>query len=159
MLCIIFITSCGTIDNSTQRSLMEITNNKSNNDLKDEKPTKNAIPDCVDLTALSSTMVYAEIYNMWLNPDDYLGKTIKIKGDYYTSYYDETGLYYNLVVVGDAASCCQQWLEFIWNGDHIYPDDYPASQTKIELVGVFGTYNELDETYCYLMVDDITVLQ
>ena len=34
----------------------------------------------VDLTVLSSTMVYAEVFNMMLSPDDYIGKTIRITG-------------------------------------------------------------------------------
>ena len=35
----------------------------------------------VDLTVLSSTMVYSEVYNMLLfTPDSYLGKTVKMMG-------------------------------------------------------------------------------
>ena len=36
----------------------------------------------VDLTVLSSTMVYSEVYNMLYNdPAHYLGKTVKARGD------------------------------------------------------------------------------
>ena len=113
----------------------------------------------VDLTALSSTMIYAEVYNIMTNPDDYMGKTIKMTGPYNASYYDETGLYYHYVVVEDAASCCQQGLEFVWNGEHTYPDDYPESNSKIEVVGVFCSYDEFGTTYYCLSVDDISVLK
>ena len=34
----------------------------------------------VDLTTLSSTMVYSEVYNMMCEPDRYLGKRIKMNG-------------------------------------------------------------------------------
>lgn len=34
----------------------------------------------VDLTTLSSTMVYSEVYNMMYEPDRYLGKRIKMNG-------------------------------------------------------------------------------
>jgi hypothetical protein len=50
----------------------------------------------VDLTQLSNTMVYAEVYNMMANPLDYLGKTVKATGPYYATYYDATGQYYPL---------------------------------------------------------------
>ena len=113
----------------------------------------------VDLTVLSSTMVYAEVNHMLINPDNYMGKTIKMSGPYYSSYYDETGLYYHYVIIQDAAACCQQGLEFIWNGEHSYPEDYPETQAKIEVTGVFGRYEELGQTYCYLAVDDISLIK
>ncbi|MCL1828352.1 MAG: hypothetical protein FWG32_02535 [Oscillospiraceae bacterium] len=111
----------------------------------------------VDLTILSSTMVYAEVYNITSSPGDYMGKTVKMSGPYYASYYSETGLYYHYVIVEDAAACCQSGLEFIWNGNHDYPEDYPEEQTIIEVVGVFGSYDELGRTYYFLSVDDISI--
>ena len=113
----------------------------------------------VDLTVLSSIMVYAEVYNIMTNPEDYLGKTIKAKGMYYSSYYQETDMNYHYVVISDAASCCSQGLEFKLNGSLAYQKDYPESQTEIELAGVFSSYDELDETYYYLAVEDITILR
>jgi len=112
----------------------------------------------VDLTVLSSTMIYAEVNNILTNPDKYMGKTIKMKGPYYASYYEQTKLYYHYVVVEDATACCQQGLEFIWSGEHKYPADYPEDKTKIEVTGVFGSYDELGKTYYYILVDDISIL-
>ena len=109
----------------------------------------------IDLTALSSTMVYAEVYNMVTTPADYMGKTIKMGGMYNSSFYAETGKDYHFVLINDATSCCATGLEFIWNGEHKYPNDYPAPQTEIEVVGVFGSYDELGITYYYLAVDNI----
>jgi len=113
----------------------------------------------VDLTVLSSTMVYAEVYNMMVRPDDYIGKVVKMRGPYYASYYDETGKYYHYVIIEDATACCQQGLEFIWDGGHTYPDDYPENNTNIEVVGVFGSYEELGSTYYYLAAADISILE
>ena len=113
----------------------------------------------VDLTTLGSTLVYAEVYSMVNNPDEYFGKTIKMNGPYYASFFDETGLYYHYVIVEDATACCQGGLEFIWTGDHVYPDDYPEEKSSIEVTGVFGSYEELGRTYYYLAVDDIAILE
>ena len=113
----------------------------------------------VDLTMLSRTMVYAEVFNITTNPKDYMGKTIKIRGPYNAVYYDETGLYYHYVIIPDASACCQQGLEFIWKGEHTYPNDYPKEKTIIEVVGVFGSYEELGRTYYYLTVDEVNVLE
>ena len=113
----------------------------------------------VDLTLLSSTMVYAEVYNIMTNPEAYVGKTIKMSGPYYTANSDRSDLRYHYVIIEDATACCKQGLEFIWNGKHTYPDDYPKEQTKIEVVGVFGSYAEISGTSYYLAVDDISIRQ
>jgi hypothetical protein len=118
---------------------------------------RDPVSDFVDLTSLSGTMVYAEVYDIMAYPEEYTGKTIKMGGAYYSSYYDQTGRYSHYVIIEDALACCQQGLEFIWNGDHAYPDDYPAAQAKIEVVGVFGSYDELGQTYYRLEVDGISV--
>ena len=34
----------------------------------------------VDLTAMSSTMVFSQVLNMLVSPDDYIGKKIRMKG-------------------------------------------------------------------------------
>jgi len=113
----------------------------------------------VDLTVLSSTMVYAEVFNIITNPNNYIGKAIKMSGLYTASYYEETGQHYHFVIIEDATACCQQGLEFIWNGEHTYPDDYPEEQAKIELVGIYQSYEELGQTFYHLEVHDISILK
>ena len=113
----------------------------------------------VDLTALSGVMVYAEVYKMMVSPDDYIGKIVKIRGPYYAAYYDVTDRYYHYVIIEDATACCQQGLAFVWDGDHTYPDDYPEENKEIEVVGVFGSYEELGNTYYYLAVNELSILE
>ena len=112
----------------------------------------------LDISKLSSMLVYSQVVSMLDAPDQYLDKTIKIKGQYYALYYEPMQQYCHYVVVGDASMCCQAGIEFIWNGDHTHPDDYPEEQKTIEIVGLFSSYEELDETYYALQVDDISVL-
>jgi len=112
----------------------------------------------IDLSNYGSTMLFAEVTNILSNPDDYLGKIIKVRGSLFSSYYGETDKYYQYVVIGDAAACCQQGIEFVWKGEHTFPDDYPDDYSLIEVVGVYGQYEEFDISYFYLEVDDITVL-
>ena len=104
----------------------------------------------VDLTVLSSTMVYSEVYNMVVYPEDYIGKTVKMKGQF-AFYLDEsTGKYYFACIIADATACCSQGIEFELKGDYVYPDDYPEPGTEICVVGVFDTYSEGDYLYCTL---------
>ena len=109
----------------------------------------------VDLTLLSSTMVFAEVFNMMTSPEDYLGKTIRARGNYAPQYFEGTDQYYHYVTVDDAAACCQQGLEFILNDDRTYPEDYPKHMAEIEVVGVFTSYYELGGDVYYLDVDEI----
>jgi len=113
----------------------------------------------LDISEMSSVLAYSQVVNIYESPDDYMGKTIKLNGLYYASYYDKTDLYYHYVVVGDETLCCQTGLKFVWNGEHTYPDDYPEEQTEIELVGLFGSYEEFGKTYYFLTVDDLSVLK
>ena len=38
-------------------------------------------------------------------------------------------------------------IEFILEGDNVYPEDYPAEGAEITIQGVFGTYEEDGGTY------------
>lgn len=104
----------------------------------------------VDLTVLNSNMVYSTVYNMMTVPDDYIGKTVKASGvfDVYTD--PDTGKFYFACIIADATACCSQGLEFVWKGEHSYPDDYPQVGTFITIGGEFETYEEKGATYCRL---------
>ena len=103
----------------------------------------------VDLTALSSTMVYAELFNIYSNPDRYMGKVIKARGSYSPFYYQEGDKYYHYLIIADAGGCCEQGLEFILSGGRAYPE----AKTGIELIGVFAGYEERGKPRYYLAVD------
>ena len=96
----------------------------------------------VDLTQLSSTMVYSEVYNMMMKPDDYLGKTVKMSGQS-ASYHDEaSNKYYYACVIQDATACCSQGIEYCLDSSFKSPEDYPEDGSEVTLVGVFDTYYE-----------------
>ena len=96
----------------------------------------------VDLTTLSSTMVYSEVYNMMCEPDRYLGKRIKMNGQFAVYENPNTGAVYTACIIMDATACCSQGLEFVLAGEPSYPADYPEPGTEITVVGTFQTYEE-----------------
>ena len=110
----------------------------------------------VDLTALSSTMVYAEVFNMMMDSNAYVGKTIKMRGSFaigYSNNADGTMNTESIVfacVIADTTACCSQGIEFVLSGEHTYPDDYPALGSEITVVGTFTTYEEYGMLYCTL---------
>ena len=103
----------------------------------------------VDLTVLSSTMVYSEVYNMlYFYPEDYYGKKVKMTGTFNTyRWVDEEGVILDLpisyaCVISDATLCCAEGIEFELDESLSYPDDYPELGTKITVIGEFQPYKD-----------------
>lgn len=110
----------------------------------------------IDLTALSSTMVYSEVYNMMVTPENYIGKTVKMRGQLEIAQPldadgnpDPQRIYFSCVIA-DATACCAQGIEFVLSGEHEYPDDYPQPGSEITVLGTFQTYEEDGYIYCQL---------
>lgn len=104
----------------------------------------------VDLTALSSTIVYSEVFNMVSNPDDYIGKTVRMEGPC-SIYYDEaSGIYYYACIIQDATACCAQGMEFELDETYDRPEDYPEEGEEVVVEGTFDTYMENGYLYCTL---------
>ena len=88
----------------------------------------------VDLTVLSSTMVYSEVYNMLYNdPAHYLGKTVKARGEFSIYQLVTDGVLQPdpvsyACIISDAAACCAEGMEFV-----------PVSYTHLTLPGISPT--------------------
>ena len=111
----------------------------------------------VDLTVLSSTMVYSEVYNMLYNdPAHYLGKTVKARGTFSIYQLVTDGVLQPdpvsyACIISDAAACCAEGMEFVLEGDLTYPDDYPELGTEITVIGEFQSYEENGMTWYHLV--------
>ncbi len=105
----------------------------------------------LDMSGMSGTVVYAQIYNLLSDPAPWLGKIIRIAG--YYSFYDdqEQGIVYHACVIPDATACCAQGIEFVWAGEHNWPDDYPAEGVDITVTGRLEIYEENGTAYLHLV--------
>ena len=113
-----------------------------------------------DLTQMSSDMVYATVYQMMVTPEEYEGKTFRIDGNFYATYYEATKKYYFYCIIQDATACCAQGMEFIWDdGSHIYPDEYPEDNAEIVVEGTFETYREDGDENLYCRLSDAILQQ
>lgn len=122
---------------------------------KAEKSSANKAPSKpekvdLDLTTMSSTMVYSEVFNMVTTPENYIGKTVKMRGTYMYYYDEKPDHYYFFCLISDAMACCSQGIEFSLTKDYHYPEDYPKPDDEITVVGVFDSYEEEGNTYCIL---------
>lgn len=110
-----------------------------------------------DLTAMNSDMVYATVYQMMVDPDAYIGKSIRMNGLYYIGRDKVTDNIYHYCIIKDAMACCAQGLEFVWgDGTHVYPDEYPEINTMVEVQGIFDTYVG-EDGYPYARLRDATL--
>lgn len=104
----------------------------------DSTPTPQATQEpLVDLTGLSQTMAFAELAAMTFSPEDYLGKTVRMQGKL-AVYPANPSLgvdYFYTVVMEDATACCQQGLEFVWDGPT------PAEGTQLVVTGRYEAYD------------------
>jgi hypothetical protein len=139
VLCAILImsmTGCGDTDNQAVREPLPAAAASSDLD--------------IDLTVMSGTMVYSEVYNMVSAPEDYIGKRIRMSGLFDVYYDEDSGIYYYACIIQDATACCAQGIEFELEGDYSYPEDYPEIGSEICVEGVFDYYWDGGYAYCTL---------
>jgi len=121
-------------------------------------PTGPSVDVDVDLTGMSATLAQAEFQRIVINYDRYMGMTIKASGAYFNLYLYNSDSYHHFVTVVAGDECCRMAFEFILSGDSVFPDDYPAGDTRIEVIGVLNSYEERGRTYLYLSADEVTVI-
>lgn len=102
----------------------------------------------LDLTGMGSTLVYANVYDMMMNPDKYLGKHIRIRGNFATA--SAGDMIYFACIIPDATACCSQGLEFVLAQAREYPAEYPPEGSEITVSGFFEIYWEGSQYYCRL---------
>lgn len=98
----------------------------------------------VDLTKLSSIMIYSEVFNMMMSPEAYEGKRIRMHGTLSTTTNPYNQKKYTMCVVKDALACCAQGLEFESDAQ------LPAMQDNQEIT-VTGTFNVYQEDGMFYM--------
>ncbi|MCR5608372.1 MAG: hypothetical protein K6G26_04855 [Lachnospiraceae bacterium] len=82
---------------------------------------------------------------MMCSPENYIGKTIRMSGQFSIYVDEETNNCYYSCVISDATACCSQGIEFTLDNN-----DYPAEGDDICVQGIFETYTEDDNIYCTL---------
>ena len=127
--------------------------------LKEAREQKSVDGIDYDLTTMGSDMIYATVYLMMTDPDQFEGKMVKMKGQYLSAYYEPRKEYYNYCFISDAAGCCSQGIEFATKDKLKQDSTRPKDNTDIEVVGKFETYMEDGKMYCHLKDSKMTILK
>ncbi|MDY6037467.1 MAG: hypothetical protein SPI74_00485 [Eubacterium sp.] len=112
----------------------------------------------IDISGVNKNVVYAQVMQMMMSPDNFIGKRIRMTGQFIV--YDalpgnQSGAteYYALLIV-DALACCQQGIEFVWP-NHSFPNDFPEVKSEATVTGIFEVYEEDGKRYCRLVAEDV----
>ncbi|MGF7145109.1 uncharacterized membrane protein YcgQ (UPF0703/DUF1980 family) [Anaerotaenia torta] len=101
-------------------------------------------------------MFIAQTNDIYLNSEDYLGKTIKYEGIFKSSYWEEDDTTYHFVI-RYGPGCCgydgEAGFEVNWDGGWPQEDDW------CEVIGVLEEYEVNGQTYLQLALTSLTVLE
>ena len=110
-----------------------------------------------DLSNMNFTMISSFFFQMLVESEKYENKIFKIKGKFqsFENEEDASALPYFSVIMNDQTMCCQEGIDFIWEGDHKWPQDYPQQNQEITIIGKY-IITEVDGiTYNYILASDI----
>ena len=107
-----------------------------------------------DLSEMNSNLVYAEVFNMMIEPEIYDDKVIKMRGNFVTYENSPTangGKSY-AVIISDALACCKQGIEFQYD----FADNPPKDGDIITVTGVYVTaILPNDVSYNYVKAESV----
>jgi uncharacterized membrane protein YcgQ (UPF0703/DUF1980 family) len=109
---------------------------------------------------IKEKMFISQVNDVYLNPEDYLGKTIKLEGLFKTDQgYDKTYCF----VLRYGPGCCgydgNVGFEVLWNKDNERKKSYPREDAWVEATGELKTYEEDgDNKFLYLDLVSLNVL-
>lgn len=89
----------------------------------------------IDLSQLSLPVVYGQIFNITLNSDDYIGKTIKIKGIFDLFQDPNNNEVYCSIIIPDEQACCMQGFGIKFKSEYKFPKDFPKDDDTVTLIG------------------------
>lgn len=114
----------------------------------------------VDLSVMSSSLVYSEVANIMAMPDDYCGKVMKMSGLFTAMVDDNDNKTYCACIIQDATACCAQGIEFQpFKQDLAGKDIKNLEGSEITVTGTFGKYTIGDNVYYTLKDARIVVLK
>ncbi len=110
-----------------------------------------------DLSEMNFTMISSFFFQMLVESETYENKTFKIKGKFqsFDNEEDPTALPYFSVIMNDVTMCCQEGIDFVWEGNHNWPADYPQQDKEITIIGKYIVTETDGFTYNYILASDI----
>ncbi len=106
-----------------------------------------------NLTEMSATIVYSQIFDLVSNPSEYTDARFIIKGEMVESEDAETGEKFYAIIIADATACCAQGLEVFFPEEIPVPEELPATVT---IQGTIGTQTVGDIEFAHVNIEELT---
>ncbi|MDR3051105.1 MAG: hypothetical protein LBU67_05235 [Oscillospiraceae bacterium] len=111
-----------------------------------------------DTVEITESLFIAQLNDVYLNQDDYLGKKIRYEGMFTQYSWTETNMTYYLVY-RNSPGCCgadgQAGFEVVWPKGS--DKTYPTENDWCEVTGTLETYDENGQSYLHIVLDSLTV--
>jgi uncharacterized membrane protein YcgQ (UPF0703/DUF1980 family) len=108
---------------------------------------------------IKEKMFIAQTNDVYLNQDDYLGKTIKLQVLFKAAEYGDRSAYF---VLRYGPGCCgsdgQAGFEVMWDNATASAGPYPQVDDWVEAVGTLKSYVEDDFPYLYIALSSLNIL-
>jgi uncharacterized membrane protein YcgQ (UPF0703/DUF1980 family) len=110
---------------------------------------------------IKEKMFIAQTNDVYLNPEEYLGKTIKLEGIFMPVQYEGHEDPY-CFVIRYGPGCCgndgNAGFEVVWETQSETEKSYPETDAWVEAAGTLKTYEEDGYPYLYLALTSLNVL-
>jgi hypothetical protein len=159
LICIFLVMGCGGVKNAAVQ-----TNNAGTLSVRlpssaEPEPARPAVNNGDEVIEIKEKMFIAQTNDVYLNAEDYLGKTIKLEGIFVATQYEGRKDPY-CFVIRYGPGCCgndgNAGFEVIWNTQQ--EKDYPGADAWVEAIGTLKTYEEDGYPYLYLALTSLNVL-
>ncbi|MDR0706699.1 MAG: metal ABC transporter permease [Treponema sp.] len=168
LICVLFAASCG---NRKDLSLLKAAA-KSNNagtvsvQLPPRDETAGADKDKnsgssgtrSETIEIKEKLFIAQVNDVYLNPEDYFGKTIKLEGLFKLQQYVDKNYYF---VLRYGPGCCgndgNAGFEVAWDDSFTLQPQYPKEDAWVEATGVLKSYEEDGFPYLYIALTNLTL--
>lgn len=119
-----------------------------------QHPAVTRPPSSGDVIEIKEKMFIAQTNDIYLNPQDYLGKTISYEGLFKSSYWEPDDITYYFVI-RYGPGCCgfdgDAGFEVVWNGD------WPEENAWCSVTGVLEQYEDSGFQSLRLLLTSLTV--
>jgi zinc transport system permease protein len=158
LVSVFLIMSCGGIKNNAAQ-----TNNAGTQSVRvspaETEPVRPAFDNGGAVVEIQEKLFIAQVNDVYLNPEDYLGKTINLEGIFVSSQYEGREDPY-CFVIRYGPGCCgndgNAGFEIAWKSP---PEKgYPEMNDWVEATGTLGTYEEDGYPYLYIALESLNVL-
>lgn len=113
------------------------------------------------IVEIGEKMFIAQTNDVYLNAEDYLGKTIKLEGLFKKEQYDGTDAAY-CFVLRYGPGCCgndgNAGFEVAWDDSYTLKPSYPNTDDWVEATGELKYYEEDGYPYLYIALSSLNVL-